>query len=187
MQIAMRNGKPQVTVPFHEFNTQFFTCWQPWRCTICADRAAALADISLGDAWHPDLLRENSPGYSLVVVRTEKGLHLLEEAVAGGAIEAREIDAETLARSQPSLFAYMNDGIRETLFLARLLGRRVPQCGLAVGNPGLRSVIRRGRLLMRAAILRRMTLSDRFFAFVRGITGPKNYVRRCLGIGAPRG
>ena len=47
------------------FNTFFF----PSRCTVCTDKSCKLSDISFADAWIPELMKEDSKGTSLMVIR----------------------------------------------------------------------------------------------------------------------
>jgi len=73
-----------------------------FRCRFCPDSTGELADISCGDPWYrqrdPD-----DPGRSLVLVRTETGKRILEEARQADYVNLEAASADTLPRSQESL------------------------------------------------------------------------------------
>jgi coenzyme F420 hydrogenase subunit beta len=47
------------------FNAQF-KGFRPWRCQLCSDGLAELADISIGDAWLKKVISKNNQGVSIV-------------------------------------------------------------------------------------------------------------------------
>ena len=59
-------------------------------CTVCLDMTAEFSDLSIGAV-------EGIPGWNTVIVRTEKGEALMEEARKGKRIQVREIPKATLA------------------------------------------------------------------------------------------
>jgi coenzyme F420 hydrogenase subunit beta len=59
-------------------------------CTICLDMTAEFSDLSIGAV-------EGIPGWNTVIVRTERGEELLEEARKGKTIQVREIPETNLA------------------------------------------------------------------------------------------
>jgi coenzyme F420 hydrogenase subunit beta len=61
-----------------------------------------LADISCGDAWHR-LVDTGQPGWSLVLVRTERGKDILHKAMDAGYVKMLAGDLNTLVASQRSL------------------------------------------------------------------------------------
>ena len=64
----------------------------PTRCATCPDQTGELADVSVGDAWLPELLTgADHPWKSVVMVRTARGHEIFEAAIARGAIVAREV------------------------------------------------------------------------------------------------
>jgi len=73
-----------------------------WRCQLCADHLGEHADLSIGDPWYRPLA-EDEAGQSLVVVRTERGRRILQEAMQAGALRMERRSLETLAASQPNL------------------------------------------------------------------------------------
>jgi coenzyme F420 hydrogenase subunit beta len=61
------------------------------RCRMCCDFSAELADISLGDIFDP-VAKRNVPQWNGLMVRTQKGLQIIEDAVRAGAIEVSPLE-----------------------------------------------------------------------------------------------
>lgn len=121
MTIQLKEGAEKV-VPLSEYiifhDLGFFG---PSRCALCCDQMNQLADISLGDAWLPELMADRS-GTSIVICRSEIGRNLLEQAAAEGEIRLQDIDEKRI-RLMPS----KNVQFLLTSRLARLTGRTRPR------------------------------------------------------------
>lgn len=80
-----------------------------FRCHLCPDGLGEIADISCGDAWHR-YNADNSHGLSLVLIRTERGREVFNNAVKSGYIKAYSsntaniIAAQELVRRRQELF-----------------------------------------------------------------------------------
>ena len=134
---------------------------------MCLDRTSLLADISLGDAWLPEL-KGDLQGTSIIIARTEKGLAVVNEAIKNNIIKISEVDFDTITRSQSGLWRDMAN-IQTTLFLAKMFHKKVPKYEITILNPGWQKIIRCIKRIVRSTVLRRMTSSDRFFAFIQRI------------------
>ncbi|OGZ17782.1 MAG: hypothetical protein A2V72_01940 [Candidatus Nealsonbacteria bacterium RBG_13_37_56] len=82
-------------------------------CNLCRDHRASQADIALGDAWLPEIMNKDSIGTNLIIVRTEKGAQLLNQAVRDRVIKLFLVGPDDLARSQGKIqvkrfFQFMN-------------------------------------------------------------------------------
>ena len=77
---------------------------RPFRCYLCPDGTGEFADISCGDPWYrkPE---EGEPGYSLVLVRTERGREVLRGAMKEGYVVLERKDSKILEKSQGNLLA----------------------------------------------------------------------------------
>jgi coenzyme F420 hydrogenase subunit beta len=75
-----------------------------YRCRICPDSTGEFADISCGDPWYREL-KENEQGWSLIVVRTEKGRKILQEAIKAGYVKLERVEPNTIPRSQKALLS----------------------------------------------------------------------------------
>lgn len=89
-----------------------------FRCKICPDGVGLQADIAVGDAWetkdgYPDFTEKE--GQSLIIVRTESGVKLLNEAFSDKKIVYADLGIEQIAKMQPYQYS------RRTRVGARLL------------------------------------------------------------------
>src|SRR4030042_3034772 len=57
------------------------------RCRMCCDYSAELADLSLGDICDPRSSTKRIPNWNCLIVRTETGQRLIEEARQAGIVE----------------------------------------------------------------------------------------------------
>lgn len=58
------------------------------RCLMCIDWSGELADISIGDYWGPEIdERSENLGWSTVIVRTQRGKQVVEDAVREGYLQ----------------------------------------------------------------------------------------------------
>jgi coenzyme F420 hydrogenase subunit beta len=79
------------------FGSNAFT---PDYCFRCRDLSAEMSDISFADAWLPRVVRSDAVGSSLLLVRSDTGESLVEEAVARGLIKLTQVDAREYIYSQ---------------------------------------------------------------------------------------
>jgi coenzyme F420 hydrogenase subunit beta len=80
----------------------FIQKYRPYRCYLCPDGTGEFADVSCGDPWYREI-REGEEGYSLVVVRNEKGRRVLHEAMEAGYLTLKPVEPGVLVRSQENL------------------------------------------------------------------------------------
>lgn len=78
----------------------------PRRCLTCPDLTNELADISVGDTW----LQEYSGGWSTVIGRSRRGVHILKQAALEGVVRIDEITRDDVLRSHAHLLAYKKQG-----------------------------------------------------------------------------
>ena len=103
----------------------FLQKFRPFRCYLCPDGTAAYADISCGDPWYRKI-GENEKGYSLVIVRTQKGREILKGAMACGYLTLESATIEKLINSQVGLLQKRKD-IWGRLLMMKTFGLPVPQ------------------------------------------------------------
>lgn len=80
----------------------FIQQYRPYRCYLCPDGTSEFADVSCGDPWYRGIT-EGEAGYSLVVVRNEKGRRILREAKKAGYLTLKPVEPKVLIRSQEGL------------------------------------------------------------------------------------
>lgn len=107
----------------HFFAPFFFT---PIRCTFCNDGTNELADISLGDAWLPEL-RKDDAGESIIVVRTPIGKEVFQKAVTSRKLKVNEIKSDKVIQSQKGMLNFKKKGVKARISLVKILGKGVPK------------------------------------------------------------
>lgn len=96
----LKNRNPQeLTVPLSGLITSL-NISAPLGCLICTDHLASMADVVAGDAWHPKFIGKNSSGVSIVVVRSVRGIELVESAIRDGALYTEEARLRDLLITQ---------------------------------------------------------------------------------------
>jgi coenzyme F420 hydrogenase subunit beta len=104
------------------FSSFFFT---PRRCLMCPDETNELADISLGDAWIPELKGETK-GEAVVVVRTKKGEEILDSALSAGVITLKPIRCQIVKNSQAVPLKFKKNDIGVRLAMVESSGQKTP-------------------------------------------------------------
>ena len=99
--------------------------WGQFRCRLCPDSTGEFADISCGDPWYREL-KENEQGWSLVLVRTEKGKEILQEAMKAGYVKLECVEPDTLPQSQKALLLRRRH-LWGRLFMMRMMRVPVPR------------------------------------------------------------
>ncbi len=121
--VKTRDGRVRSVQKLH-FN-QAIPFYVNRRCLFCVDLAAELADISVGDGWMRE--KRDEEGWSVVLVRSERGEGAFREALASGAVAAREISLEEVFRMHAHAFDLKKRGAFIRLGLWRRFGCAVPR------------------------------------------------------------
>jgi len=107
------------------FGRFFFT---PYRCTLCCDGLAELADISCGDAWLPEF-RFEKRGESIIIARTEIGTHLLQTMLTEKRLDIISVGFEKVLQSQRDQILFKQKNISARRDLLRRIGKPLPDYG----------------------------------------------------------
>lgn len=133
ISIYLKNGEVKL-MPYPEYwvgsGNQIFPCNG---CAECIDWFSNLADISFGDAWLPEIKKDDKIGTSIIISRTKQIDDILHQMVREGVIALSEIDADKIYKSQPGFFrkkrriasAYNCDILHRSLFYDRLISSLV--------------------------------------------------------------
>ena len=113
------------------FSSFFFT---PIRCTLCPDQAAELADISLGDAWLPEL-KDEKIGESIIIARTKKGDEILQLANSAKSVSVRPVSVRKLEQSQAVNLTFKKKDLANRKFLLQSFGKATPMFNLEFSSP----------------------------------------------------
>ena len=124
MTVQLKDGTkrslPLSTYWGHFFGYNFFT---PIRCILCGDTLNELADISLGDAWLPELMCDNV-GESMIITRTKIGEGLLRDALSKGRVEVMGVRRRDIIRSHGAVLFFKKTELRTRVNLLRKLGKQ---------------------------------------------------------------
>ena len=120
MRVEMQNGKVYLLPKFHANYLIPFHMMQ--RCRLCIDLANEFADISVGDAWAP-VYEERGKGFSLVVLRSQKGEELAKEMKDAGLIDLQDLEAEAAVR----MHSHMYDNKKRGAFIRMKQRKHAPE------------------------------------------------------------
>jgi len=125
MVLRLRNGEVRRWA-FASCVRQLRSFFVPHRCSLCADHAAELADISCGDIYIPEF-RDDRIGTTAIIVRSTRGQHVLQRAQQCGCVELRPVTRALVLKSQRQALARKKRHLSTRLDLMRLLGRASPR------------------------------------------------------------
>jgi len=121
---SKHNGQIERHISY-EKSWGFLQKYRPFRCYLCPDGTSEFADISCGDPWYREL-NENEKGYSLVLVRTEKGERILHGAIEAGYVKLEQADYRILQKSQKNLLL-KREAIWGRLLAMKIFGIPTPR------------------------------------------------------------
>jgi len=135
MTVTLKNGSNSFIPLFGTwgsywsvFSSYFFT---PIRCIMCPDHTAELSDISLGDAWLPEL-RCDKIGRSVIVTRTKIAEDILSLMSSTKAISVMAVDPTKVKQSQKLLLKFKKDFFGTRLALLRHFGKQTPKFNIQI-------------------------------------------------------
>ncbi len=144
LTVELRNGQRKLSKLSHYYDSKFCS-FVPWRCSVCTDQASELADISLGDAWLPEVKETDKVGTSIIVSRNKTGGDILQQAGNRAEIELSPIRAEKVIESQRGFLGKKKDS-KARLNMSRWLGKKVPVLSSQLLPPSVWSYFRSGLL-----------------------------------------
>ena len=126
LQIETRTGRLLRAKKFHyNYLIPFYIT----RSSLLAvDFTNELTDLSVGDAWHPRYERQRE-GFSVVVVRSDRGTDLLTSMCQEGALDLEEISPGEALSMHGHMLDFKKRGTFIRLEWRRAMGMRVPDYG----------------------------------------------------------
>jgi coenzyme F420-reducing hydrogenase beta subunit len=126
--VAVSNGIHTVTRPRRELvGTNWgLGAFKYAACDTCDDLYAETADLSLGDAWLPEL-KSDFKGNNVIVTRHPTLLDLVAEGRASGALQLKETDARSARKAQEGGLRHRRDGLKIRLRMRRDMGEWSPK------------------------------------------------------------
>ena len=107
--------------------------YSPWRCNLCNDFSAELADISVGDCWE----RSSDLGsWARVITRTERGEQIVKAAAERKIVTLLNDSPESILKTQSGLIRYKKRWLKSRAAVMGILGMRVHYGHLPAATPG---------------------------------------------------
>ena len=123
--VNIKGGNDQHRMTYEESWGSILSNYGQLRCRLCPDSTGEFADISCGDPWYRKI-EPDEPGRSLVLVRTDLGRRILNNAMDAGYVELEPVMPAVLPASQKALL-----NKRQNLF-GRLLAMRIMRIPIPV-------------------------------------------------------
>lgn len=130
------------------YNLGFF---QYKACDYCDDVVAETADVSIGDAWLPEYIKDEQ-GTSIVILRNPEISALIHDGIADGRLALEPISAKKVIQSQLGGLRHRREGLAYRLKLADERGEWRPRKRVEARSRGLsrkRKAIYRLRMQLR--------------------------------------
>lgn len=99
--------------------------FKPRACDYCDDIVAETADISVGDAWLPEFVKDPR-GDSVVIVRSQEIMEIFSAAQNSGEVNFHKISENDVVASQAAGFRHRRDGLLIRMNNRQLNGLWVP-------------------------------------------------------------
>ena len=126
LQIKMRSG---AVYKAEKFYYNYLLPFYATRATLLSvDLTNELADISVGDAWHPRFERQGK-GFSVVVARSQQGEDTLREMRDSGLLSLEETSVEDALAMHGHMLDFKKRGAFIRMDWRRLAGKPVPDYG----------------------------------------------------------
>lgn len=128
MTVELNDSQRRVSeLYYYYYYDSKFGSFTPWRCTVCPDQVAKLAEISLGDAWLPEVKKDDKVGTSIIISRTREIDDILQQMLRKGVVALSSVGADKVYESQGG-FSSKKKQLKARLTISRLFGRKVPVC-----------------------------------------------------------
>lgn len=111
----------EVSIPLHEYrNSGFAEYFIPIRCKLCIDLCNEFADISVADAWIPEIMKHDKKGTSLFVIRNNEAKNFINNVNIDHKIHIHSVEPEKIVQSQkyliPKKSYYKNFSLLNSMF-----------------------------------------------------------------------
>jgi len=100
--LSIFDEKRKVSIPYKEYYPALSTPYMLYRCGLCSDFTAELADISFGDPWGIVKEEEEKTGETLVITRSRFSETLIKDMGNKGVTSATPIDLPSISGRFPS-------------------------------------------------------------------------------------
>jgi len=135
------------------------------RCKLCTDATAELADISCGDAWLPEFLKDRT-GTSIIIIRSPISRQILEFMKRENRLNFKKTVTYKVILSQRGVLDYKKIEVPIRIRIRKLFSKNNPFYNIKFLNPNLRDISRilKSKMLSHARkFLVRINLTHRNF------------------------
>ena len=126
MYIELKNGNKKFIKYGEYWDKGFGLYFFPNRCTLCCDGVCELADVSFGDAWLPELRKDETIGKSIIISKTRIGDEILQKCHAKKKIELNKVGVEKVIESQKMMLNFKKKMFQARAFIISLFDKKVP-------------------------------------------------------------
>jgi coenzyme F420 hydrogenase subunit beta len=127
--------------PYKQYYPSMRSFFTPFRCTLCHDFFAELADMAVGDIQVPAFAQDKI-GINSVITRSRRAEELLERAAEAGVLTTAPLERASLVQSQCPTLLIKKKQVPIRLKVFKLLGKRMPQYDAAFPQATWPNVIR---------------------------------------------
>lgn len=135
MTIKLRNGTEKLFPSDFYLKYLHLPLFIPPACLFCSDETSELADISLGDAWLPELMDDNI-GESIIMTRTKLGKEILQKAVSNGKLKTTKINSNKILVSQKAPLYFKKRRLKARISFMKILGEEMLELRTKLIKPG---------------------------------------------------
>ena len=138
MCMGLKNGNKKFIKYGECWDKGFGLYFFPERCTLCCDGVCELADISFGDAWLPEIRKDENIGKSIIISKTKIGDEILQKCHTKKKIELNKIATEKVIESQKAMLNFKKRSFQARVSIFNLLGKKVPNYTSKLLKPSVR-------------------------------------------------
>ena len=126
MSIEFKNGNKKFIKYGEYWDKGFGLYFFQNRCTLCCDGVCEFADVSFGDAWLPELRKDEAIGKSIIISRTKIGDEILQKCHTKKKIELNKVGVEKVIDSQRAMLNFKKRDFQARVSVKSLFNKKVP-------------------------------------------------------------
>lgn len=123
--VVKQKDETVTKIPYRDYYHRLRSFFIPYRCTLCIDHCAELADISFGDIYIPEFW-DDRIGINSLITRSRKGQDLLHKLVLTNAISIKNLNPELLIKSQKNMLLRKKIHIQFREIFLRIFNCQIP-------------------------------------------------------------
>ena len=143
MYIELKNGNKKFIKYGEYWDKGFGLYFFPNRCTLCCDGICEFADISFGDAWLPEIRRNETIGKSIIISKTKIGDEILQKCHTNTKkkIGLNKIAVEKVIASQKTMLNFKKRSFQARASISNLFNKKTPNYTSKLLKPSVRDYL----------------------------------------------